>query len=430
MNLNSNVRNVTHFGQVFTPAPVITAMLALARRLGDDPRRVLEPSCGDGAFLRHLPPQTVGIEIDARHCPEGAQCLDFFLYPATEFFTTIIGNPPYVGYRQISAEARQHLKTAVPGLLDGRANLYLFFIEKCLRHLSPCGELVFVTPRDFLKNTSSTRLNRWLWEQGTITDLIDLGDARVFEEATPNCVIWRFERDDFSRRTRYADLGAERRDLAAALAAPNWERRRFIETDGHLLFVRGDYSLRLSDVAAVKVGAVSGADSIYHSELHGTRDFVCSHTARSGQTRRMIWCAPEKMENAPSAVSRLLEPHKERLLARRVRNFDESNWWQWGRGYQESCRPRVYVNNKTRRAAPFFVHPCPHYDGSVMAIFPHAPTVDVDALAAALNRVDWADLGFVCDGRFLFSQRSLECSPLPAEFGRFLPSALALRGSP
>ena len=42
--------------------------------------------------------------------------------------------------------------------------------------------------------------------------------------------------------------------------------------------------------------------------------------------------------------------------------------------------------------------------------------------AAALNdEVPWAELGFVCDGRFLFSQRSLERAPLPASFTRFLP---------
>ncbi|MQM30306.1 MAG: SAM-dependent methyltransferase, partial [Candidatus Accumulibacter phosphatis] len=48
------------------------------------------------------------------------------------------------------------------------------------------------------------------------------------------------------------------------------------------------------------------------------------------------------------------------------------------------------------------------------------PGVDVVALAAALNSVDWADLGFVCDGRFLFTQRSLEQTPLPESFRTFL----------
>ena len=36
-----------------------------------------------------------------------------------------------------------------------------------------------------------------------------------------------------------------------------------------------------------------------------------------------------------------------------------------------------------------------------------------------LNRVDWNDKGFVCDGRFIFSQRSLENTLLPIDFERF-----------
>ena len=45
------------------------------------------------------------------------------------------------------------------------------------------------------------------------------------------------------------------------------------------------------------------------------------------------------------------------------------------------------------------------------------------ALAEALNVVDWEDLGFVCDGRFLFAQRSLEQTPLPESFRAFLPGS-------
>ena len=37
-------------GQVFTPESVVRCMLRLRHNTG----RVLEPSCGDGAFLKHL----------------------------------------------------------------------------------------------------------------------------------------------------------------------------------------------------------------------------------------------------------------------------------------------------------------------------------------------------------------------------------------
>jgi adenine-specific DNA-methyltransferase len=164
--------NVAQLGQVFTPEPVVRRMLALMRNHG----RVLEPSCGDGAFSGRLP-GCMAIEIDPQQCPPGALNQDFFVFPESEKFATIIGNPPYVRYQDIPAATRERLSAEH---FDARSNLYLFFIEKCLRHLLPGGELIFITPRDFLKATSAVRLNRLLHAAGTITDFIELGDARIF----------------------------------------------------------------------------------------------------------------------------------------------------------------------------------------------------------------------------------------------------------
>jgi adenine-specific DNA-methyltransferase len=394
-------------GQIFTPPTIVNCMRKLVRNKG----RVLEPACGDGAFLKHFP-EALGIEIDPRFAPPDAEVMNFFELREDEFFSTIIGNPPYVRYQDISPGTRRLTGGSV---LDGRANLYLFFIEKCLRHLEPGGELIFITPRDLLKATSAVPLNRVLFAEGTITDFIDLGDLHLFDGATPNCAIWRFEKGDNSRRTRFAGLGSS--CAAADLENLEWEDRRFIESAGHLMFTRHDYGLHLSDIAFVKVGAVSGADDLYTSDEFGNRDFVCSSTIANGKTRRMIWCEPGE---PPADV---LLSHKERLMTRRIRHFDELNWWQWGRGYFQAEQPRIYVNGKTRRPQPFFVHDCPNYDGSVLAIFPRDPTVDVRVLAEKLNEVDWADLGFVCDGRFLFTQRSLERTPLPKSFRAFKPEA-------
>lgn len=400
--------DIAGLGQVFTPPAIVDCMRRLVRNHG----RVLEPACGDGAFLKHFPGAT-GIEIDARHAPANALVMDFFELPDDEQFSTIIGNPPYVRYQDISPVTRHLTRGSV---LDGRSNLYLFFVEKCLRHLEPGGELIFITPRDLLKATSAIPLNRLLYATGTITDFVDLGDLHLFDDATPNCAIWRFELNNHSHRTRYSSLsaGQDPETLEEQLC---WEERRFVESNGHLLFTRNDYPMHLTDIAFVKVGAVSGADDLYTNETQGNRDFVCSSTASSGRTRRMIWCEPG---DRPPEV---LLPHKKRLIARRIRTFDEFNWWQWGRGYFQSEQPRVYVNAKTRRKHPFFVHECLHYDGSVLAIFPRHPDIDVHKLAAALNAVDWDDLGFVCDGRFLFTQRSLEQTPLPDNFRHFLPDA-------
>lgn len=400
--------DITTLGQVFTPPSVVQAMLALRRNAG----RVLEPSCGDGAFSSQLP-GCVAIELDRLHAPAGSLHMDFFAYPETSThpFDTIIGNPPYVRYQDIHPATRALIRSK---LFDLRSNLYLFFIEKAVRHLAPGGELIFITPRDFLKATSSVRMNPWLYRQGTITHAIELGDARVFSAAVPNCLIWRFEKDCYERTMQYAAIG-NRDSLATALAAPPWETRHFIEAAGQLMFTKERYPLQLKDMASVKVGAVSGADAIYADEQWGNRDFVCSSTVKTGKTRRMIWIG--KDDPAPAA----LLPHKQRLITRAICPFDETNWWHWGRGYPITEAPRIYVNGKTRQTQPFFLHDSPHFDGAVLAIFPHDPHIDLREFCAAMNAVAWDQTGFVCDGRFLFTQRSLENAPLPHHFQQYMP---------
>ncbi len=385
------MRNVEQLGQVFTPPIVVAFMLALRQNGG----RTLEPSAGNGAFfstLREQGADCVGIEIDRRVAPAGALVRDFFAYPLREQFDTIIGNPPYVRFQDVPAVTRKRLESP---LFDKRTNLFLFFIEKCIRHLKPGGELIFIVPREFIKLTAAKKLNAWLYQQGSITHFYETGDVRVFSEHTPNCAIFRFEKGRMDRRMA--------------------DGRTFTEVDGQLMFLRDNYGVRLADIFDVKVGAVSGADHIY-SHPGGNLEFVCSKTIDTGETRRMLYGIRHPH----------LEKHKEALLARRVRAFSEKNWWQWGRAFPHTSDPRIYVNGRTRKAEPFFLHDCEAFDGSVLALFPHNRRMarrDLIECTMMLNReVNWQELGFVCDGRFIFTQRSLQTCLLPEKFARYLSS--------
>lgn len=383
-------RNIAQLGQVFTPANVVDFMLALCRATG----RVLEPSAGNGAFFRALQMQArtcVGIEIDPDVALPEMLVGDFFDYPLSEQFDTIIGNPPYVRLQDVPDAIRGKLKSE---LFDGRSNLFLFFIEKCVRHLKPGGELIFIVPREFIKLTAAKKLNAWLYSQGSITHFYETGDVRVFAGATPNCCIFRFEKGRRDRRMQ--------------------DGRLFTEIAGQLMFLRDDYRVRLADIFEVKVGAVSGADHLF-AHPKGNMEFVYSKTASNGETRRMLYGIRHPH----------LEKHKAELLARRVRKFDENNWWQWGRVFPITPAPRIYVNGRTRRNEPFFLHDCDAYDGSILALFPKNRTMarrDLIECTMMLNReVDWQELGFMCDGRYLFTQRSLQTCVLPDKFSRYLP---------
>ena len=419
-----NYDYITHLGQVFTPQHIVADMLSLVRSMKHTQNpRFLEPSCGNGAFWQNLPSNKVGIEIDSNALQKipchteaiaevsknslankrdispthraqyGNQILniDFFSYPVSEKFDTIIGNPPYVRYQDILVSTKSLLKP-FSAIFDMRTNLYLFFIYKCVLHLKERGELIFITPRDFLKSTASVRLNEFLFSQGSITDFVELGDKRIFDKAQPNCVIWRFEKGDFSRKVNLT--------------------RNFSCVNGQLMLTKNRYEIPFNKLFFVKVGAVSGADKIYANDEFGNVEFVCSHSAKSGKTKKMIY--GEFGKDSP-----YLQGFKSQLLKRKIKKFDENNWWEWGRDYHKSDEARIYVNAKTRNKKPFFLHPCKAYDGSVLAVFPRfkVDLATLQKLCEMLNNVDWEELGFVCDGRFLFSQRSLENCLLGSEFG-------------
>ena len=368
LEIKNDVKNL---GQVFTPQWLVSDTLSLKQNDGN----CLEPSAGDGAFWKNIP-NCVGLEIDPTKCQNGMQNIDFFDYPLSNKFDTIIGNPPFVRYQDILETTKAKLDTRI---FDGRSNLYLFFIYKSILHLNDGGELIFITPRDFLKSTSSIRLNQFIFDNGTITDIIDLGDQKVFKDATPNCIVWRFEKGNFRRQTSL--------------------HKQFTCNYGQLLFLDNtDKITRLGDIFDIKVGAVSGMDKVFIAPNNpNATNFVCSETFKTGELRKMLFEIKDES----------LLPYKEQLMARKIKKFDEINWYKWGRLHCISSKERIYVNQKTRNQNPFFTHTCKFYDGSILALIPKEE-VDIDFWINKLNSINWQELGFVCDGRYIFSQKSLE----------------------
>ena len=373
--------NYITLGQVFTPQFIVDDMLKLIKNNGN----ILEPSCGNGAFSKNLK-NIVAIEVDKNVCPDYAINMDFFDYSISNKFDTIIGNPPYVRFQDIQEKTKNKLDMS---LFDERSNLYLFFIYKCILHLKSHGELIFIVPRDFLKLTSAIKLNNFIYQNGTITDIIELGDSKIFQNACPNCVIFRFEKDNFSRITNIT--------------------KRFQVINGQMIFTSNNYNIKFSDLFFVKVGAVSGADSLFEN-TNGNLDFVCSYTNKTGKTKKMFY----------NIKTQELEQVKEKLINRKIKKFNEDNWFMWGRNCYVSNEERIYVNQKTRNKQPFFYNKCKYYDGSILAIFPKFKCQDFKKLANDFNKVDWNELGFVCDGRFIFNQKSLENTLLPDWFSEYL----------
>ncbi|MDQ3257005.1 MAG: Eco57I restriction-modification methylase domain-containing protein, partial [Acidobacteriota bacterium] len=94
-------------------------------------------------------------------------------------FDVVIGNPPYVRQEEI-----KHLKPALQRSFQtftGTADLYVYFYECGVRSLNPKGTLAFITSNKYFRAGYGAKLRGMLSGQTTIRQLIDFGDAPVFE---------------------------------------------------------------------------------------------------------------------------------------------------------------------------------------------------------------------------------------------------------
>ncbi|MDP8245156.1 MAG: TaqI-like C-terminal specificity domain-containing protein [Candidatus Hinthialibacter antarcticus] len=122
-------------------------------------------------------------------------------------FDVIIGNPPYVRQEKIK-EYKPQLKKQF-NCYTGVADIYVYFYEKGYNLLRKNGVLAFITSNKYMRAGYGEKLREFLADKAQILQLIDFGDAPVFEAtAYPSIIVLKKEKT---------------REQVKAL---NWERER------------------------------------------------------------------------------------------------------------------------------------------------------------------------------------------------------------
>jgi hypothetical protein len=225
-------------GRYYTPPELVRLMLTASElRPGE---RVLDPSCGDGAFLVGaveyladlLPARSVenacqvaaclhGFDVDAeaaaetrnrvrealraRYGPEAAEQAAAGLearihtrdalelptraallhaLPGAEQRLLVVGNPPYVEAKRLPARTRARLKEVFPQATGGAPDLYLFFLHVCLNWLDAEDHLALVLPNKLLVNSNARALRERLLFERRLRGVEFATQAEVFPDAS------------------------------------------------------------------------------------------------------------------------------------------------------------------------------------------------------------------------------------------------------
>lgn len=202
-------------GAFFTPPALAHFLSEWAIRSSAD--TVLEPSCGDAAFLlpavdrlralgakADMPGQLHGVEIhdasataaNTRLAAHGASARiaigDFFDEgPPPSKYDAVIGNPPYVRYQQFSGDARaKSLQAALAqGVrLTGLASSWAAFTIHASHFLKEDGRLGLVLPAELLTVNYASQVRRFLLDRFAKVRLV-LFEELVFPDVLEEVVL-------------------------------------------------------------------------------------------------------------------------------------------------------------------------------------------------------------------------------------------------
>jgi adenine-specific DNA-methyltransferase len=185
-------------GQYFTPKEVTDFMVEL---IESKKPSIFEPCAGEGIFLQSLKEKKfddiTAFEIDntlKNNSDVKISYKDTLFERPDRKFQVIIGNPPYVRWKNIDSDTQKKLKeddywkTKINGLND----LLYPFILLSIDLLENGGELIFITPTFWTSTLHAKIIRDKLANEGEITHMINFGEMKVFDKVSSNILIFRF----------------------------------------------------------------------------------------------------------------------------------------------------------------------------------------------------------------------------------------------
>ena len=112
-------------------------------------------------------------------------------------FDIVIGNPPYLDYRQIDTAIAKDDFYYYTNTKSNRPNLFIYFIEKSDSILKNNGVLSFINPNQFMATDSGLGIRELLIDNKTIISFDDVSYIDVFREASTYTTVWFYKKNKY-----------------------------------------------------------------------------------------------------------------------------------------------------------------------------------------------------------------------------------------
>ena len=376
------MQTINQLGQYFTTN--IDLKNKVSEFVFNNPDIILEPSVGQGDLVEVLLRKNNKIHFDMYEIDYNIKLLegipktviynDFLKQKISKTYTTIIGNPPFVRTQ--------------------KGNLYIDFIQKCYDLLKNNGELIFIIPSDFFKLTSASKLLQIMITNGSFTHIYHPHNENLFKNAAIDILIFRYcKNNELEKQVLY-----------------NNDLLYIINNDGLITFNKDiqNTNYTFKDCFDIYVGLVSGREKIYKNQEYGNIDLL------NAENMLEKYILIEKFPSNNEKINEYLLSYKNELINRKIRKFNEKNWFQWGalRNFNsiknnlgKDC---IYVYGLTRQKIIAFKGKVQYFGGGLLILIPKT-NINLDTILNYLNS-EYFKKNFIYSGRFKIGHRQISNS--------------------
>lgn len=219
-------KNCKYKCQIFTPKENVEELLNWAEyKKNLYGKKVIENSCGDGQIItkiveryiqdslkqnksnkeikKGLENDVYGIELDPKHykkCKENMDvvsnkynihkvkwnlyCEDSLKKEFNFKFDYVIGNPPYINYRDLDEKTREYTKKNFEVCKKGKFDYCYAFIEKGIIDLKENGRMSYLIPGSIFKNVFSQKLREYMLPH--LLEIHDYDNKKLFNKNNSN----------------------------------------------------------------------------------------------------------------------------------------------------------------------------------------------------------------------------------------------------
>lgn len=129
---------------------------------------------------------------------------DILKNPFKISFDYIIGNPPYISYKNLDVKTREFIKSNFNSCKKGKPDYCYAFIESSVDNLKAGGRMIYLIPCSIFKNVFAEELRKMIKEH--IISVFDYPNIKIFKDAITSSSIMLLEKNSTNKNIDYTNV--------------------------------------------------------------------------------------------------------------------------------------------------------------------------------------------------------------------------------